>query len=68
MSSLLMPHLFRTFSAEGAGPVNMIVGSVPVDEKPTIFALGVNPNSSPISFVPTITALAPSTITLEFPA
>ena len=29
-----MPQRLSTFSAEGAGPVSMMVGSVPIDAKP----------------------------------
>ena len=67
MSSVVMPQRLKTFSADGAGPVSMMVGSVPIDENPLIFARGARPRTSPASLLPTSIAAAPSTIPLELP-
>ena len=58
----------RALRDAGAGPVNMMVGSVPTLAQETMRARGVSPLRSPKAFVPTSTAAAPSTMPDALPA
>ena len=68
MSLVFMPARFSALRAEPAGPVNMIVGSLPIEAKARIRARGVMPALRAARRLPTSTAAAPSTMPLELPA
>ena len=67
MSSIVRPAFASALRLAGAGPVSMIVGSVPVTAVARIRARGFRPSSSPIFSLPTATRLAPSTMPEELP-
>ena len=68
ISLIVILALFKDFIVAGAGPVNIIVGSVEQVANDRIRALGFRPICSPISFEPKSVKDAPSTIPDEFPA
>ncbi|MNR42153.1 hypothetical protein D3C85_1606360 [compost metagenome] len=68
MSLALMRARLSAASAAGAGPVSMMVGSLPMVPKDTTRARGFSPSRSAISREPIRTAEAPSTMPDEFPA
>ncbi len=65
---MLNPAFSRAFRAAGAGPVNMMVGSVPTSAVDNTLARGFKPCSLTAFSEATRTTAAPSTIPDEFPA
>ena len=62
-----MPARFSTRLLAPAGPVSMMVGSLPIDAKPTMRARGRIPDLRAARLLPTSIAAAPSTMPLELP-
>ena len=63
-----MRAFFSALREAAAGPVSMIVGSLPIEAKPRMHARGLSPSFFAARGLPRSTAAAPSTIPLEFPA
>ena len=68
MSEIFIFALFKAFFVAGAGPVNIIVGSVEHVAIERIIARGLRFNFFPIDSDPSIVREAPSTMPDEFPA
>ena len=68
ISEIFIFAIFKAFNVAGAGPVNIIVGSVEQVATDRITARGLRPIFSPLNSEPTIVSEAPSTIPDEFPA
>ncbi len=68
MSVTSRPARARALRAAGAGPVSMMVGSLPTTAALTILARGVSPRSAAARSLPISIAAAPSTIWEELPA
>ena len=67
MSAADMRAAFSARCEAGAGPVNMMVGSEPMDAKERMRARGLRPVLRPKAALPMSTAAAPSTMPLELP-
>ena len=63
-----MPARFSALRAEPAGPVSMMVGSLPIEANARMRARGLRPAFFAAFLLPTSTAAAPSTMPLELPA
>ena len=68
MSSVDMRASFSALRLAAAGPVSMMVGSLPIEANERIRARGCRPSLRPALRLPTSTAAAPSTMPLELPA
>ena len=68
MSAGFMPARFSALRLAPAGPVSMIVGSLPIDANARIRARGLMPAFRAARLLPSSTAAAPSTMPLELPA
>ena len=67
ISSFVMPARCSSLFATNSGPVNMIIGSLPMLAMARMRARGLRPYFSPISLLPIRMAAAPSTMPDELP-
>ena len=68
MSSIVKPALAKALRAAGAGPVNIMVGSLPTNAVAKTLARGFSPCSWTAFSEASKTSAAPSTMPDEFPA